>query len=904
MKKLLEELKKNITGEIRFDPINKRIYSVDASIYEIEPVGVVIPKTKDEVVQAVKIAKKHKVPIIARGAATGIAGGCIGKGLILDLSKYLNNIIEININQEYAIVQPGLVQDRLNEKLKDFGYRLGPDTSTGNRATIGGMVGNNSAGAYSLKYGKMVDAVLGLEVVMANGETKYFDGNTDDSFTKKIKQIIDDNKEDIRNNFPKIPRRVSGYNLDELVNDFNLAKLITGSEGTLGVVTKVKLKIEKLPKKTTLCILTFDSIMEAMTHVKQILSYKPIAFEMIDDKILGASKENLSFLKGQPKAVFAIEFEEGAQTFIKDWHGQAINLSEKQAKAFWQTRKSGLGLLLSKRSYNRATAFIEDVTVSPNHLEDFMRDFLEILENHKIDAGIYGHVGSGCMHLRPYIDLRKPDELKLMEKVMLDVTDLILKHHGALSGEHGDGLVRSWLNRRLFGKEIYQAFCEIKECFDPENLMNPGKIVHPLPFLQNLRLSPETKMLKIETKLDFSFEGGFNLAADMCNGNALCRKSETIMCPSFQATGDEYHTTRARAQSLRAIIHGNLPLSELTEPALLDVLDLCLECKGCKTECPSSVDMAKMKWEVLYQYQKKHGFSFRNKLFGNIGKIFKITAPFHSLINFLEKTKFSTPFKKFVGITTKRPLPPLAKKRFSKWYSKHYKQDLQKPTVALFVDTFTEYNCPEVGVAAVKVLTSLGYNALLTPLKCCGRTMISKGFLDEAKEMASDLVATLSKFAKEKIPVITLEPSCHFTVIDDYRSLLGYEKEEIKNNLFSFEDFVYQNISTLSNKQKVLFHNHCHAPTQKEKCTNLLQKIAEPIVIPSSCCGLAGSFGYEKEHYEISMKIANLKIVPFIDKFEKNIPIVANGFSCRTQIEFACRRDVLHIAEFVAKVLK
>lgn len=955
MKKALEEdLKEVIEGDVRFDPISCRAYSVDASIYEIEPLGIVIPKGKSDLLAAMHIAAKYGVPITARGAATGITGGAIGEGLILDLSKYLNRIIAIDYEEEYAICQPGVVQDQLNRALA-FGYRLGPDTSTGNRATIGGMVGNNAAGAHSLKYGKMVDHVQAMEIILATGEVLKLKALDEAAWREKealpskegeiyrqVGMIIKQYREEIKNRFPHIPRRTSGYNLDELIkpSPLNLSKLLVGSEGTLGIMTEVKVKICPKLQKTALCLIHFDNIISAMESIAQLLPFSPVALEMIDDKIIAAARSQrqhtseIAGIVGHPKALFIAEFEAPSedeldgklrqfQQFLQKQHigyAKIILKDPAQIALIWSVRKGGLGLLLSKRSYSRAIAFIEDISLPPALLAPFMQKFLAYLTSIDKQAGIYGHVGSGCMHIRPYIDLRSQTELQLMESTMRTVADLILEYGGALSGEHGDGYVRSWLNKKMFGENLYTAFCQIKSAFDPENRLNPGKIVHPLPLLHDLRLPTAREPRSIPTFLDFSREGGFELAVDLCNGNGLCRKSETIMCPSFQATNDEYHTTRARAQALRAIVNGRWEIGKYTDAGIHDVLDLCLECKGCKTECPSQVDMAKMKAEFLYQYQEKWGYSLRNRLFGHIGTLYQLAAPLPSCFNALAGSGLAKGFLAWLGITPERNLPLLASERFSTWFAKQPQaagNSPSPPMVVLFNDTYTEFNQPHIGKAAFTVLQQLGIKVILPPWSCCGRPLISKGLLKHARKKAIQLIKTLAPYAQQEIPIIGLEPSCLFTIKDDLCDLVGSELKtaihKISSLCTTFEAFIAKylqrgDLDLISTPQPVLVHGHCHQRASEGMKTTLDALKAVPGYIVSEteagCCGLAGSFGYEKEHFSISMQIGALKLFPAVDATEEHVEIVANGVSCRSQITQGTKRAPLHIAEAIAKRLQ
>ena len=946
---LEQELRAALTGEVRFDPVTLKIYSVDASIYEIEPIGVAIPKNREELIAAVKIAYRHQVPVIARGAATGIAGGCIGKGLIIDTSKYLTQVLEINYEEEYALCEPGVVQDTLNGLLSPKGYRLGPDTSTGNRATIGGMTANNSAGARSLKYGKMVDHVEAVEIVLANGDCCTLQ-QLDAAGWQERKQLqtaegrlsrAGSNQSHVsacdRIAFSRIPRIASGYTLDHLIPQLpNLAKLLVGSEGTLGLVTAIKVKIVKKPRCTGLTILHFHSMIEGMSHLTRLLEFHPIAMEMIDRQIirmgrLSPSMQNrMDWLQGDPEAVFAVEMEgdtpqqveEKLAHFEEEMRQSKIGyawtrlLHQEQMDNVWAVRKSGLGLLLSKRSYSRAIAFVEDVSVAPEKLALFMQKFKDCLKSHNKEAGIYGHVGSGCMHVRPYIDLREPQELQLMQQLMEQVSDLVLEYGGAMSGEHGDGLVRSWLNQKMFGDTLYQAFREVKGAFDPENRMNPGKVVEGPPLLENLRLSPELKRETIPTFLDFSREGGFELSADLCNGNGMCRKKETLMCPSYHATHDERDTTRARAQTLRSLVNGRLPLSALTSDAVMEVLDLCLECKGCKRECPSQVDMAKMKAELLYQHQEAHGYSLRSRLFGSLASINRLFHPIAPLFNWINRSwignKIGKKLLKAIGIAPQRELPALAKQRFSSWVKEQPVVEREKQLV-LFNDTYMEFNVPEIGQAAYKVLTALGYQVIVPDWRCCGRPLISKGLLRQAKNHAEALVELLLPYARRGLPIIGLEPSCILTLKDDFVGLLGASHpaiDQLVSCCTTFDEFLDTlvkegqfNLKLREATGQLLLHGHCHqkslvgtAPT-----LNVLRALGKLDVkeIPSGCCGMAGSFGYEAEHYQISMAIGELHLFPAVRGSPPETLLVADGISCRSQIAHGTGQRAPHLAEFL-----
>jgi Fe-S oxidoreductase len=541
-----------------------------------------------------------------------------------------------------------------------------------------------------------------------------------------------------------------------------------------------------------------------------------------------------------------------------------------------------------------------------------MEEFLALLQAHGKQAGVYGHVGSGCMHVRPYVDLRKPEELTTMRALMEATSDLLLKYHGSLSGEHGDGIVRSWLNEKMFGPKLYQAFKDLKQVFDPAGGMNPGKIIAAQGLDENLRMSPKVKPLKIQTIFDFTKQGGLALAADLCNGNGLCRKREGLMCPSFQAYGDEFHSTRARAQGLRSIINGKLPAEAFTGHDLYHVLEYCLECKGCKTECPSQVDMAKMKSEFLYHYQEKHGYSLRSKLFAHLATINRLAAPIASVFNAINRSWLGKTALKWLGITPHRNLPPLSKQRFSQQIAKA-QSTVHSNSVVLFIDTYTEFHHPEIGLAAHKVLQAMGYHVICPTWKCCGRPLISKGFLKEAQVSANNLIASLLPYAELGLPIIGLEPSCLSTLTDDYKDLIpGEASQLIAQHALSFDTFVANavkqgNAPWKQQVQQVSFHTHCHQKSLEGSAATqaVLSSLPGAHVdeIRTGCCGLAGSFGYETEHYDFSMKIGETQLFPAVRALNDDTLIVANGMSCRCQIAHGTERQAVHLAELLARSL-
>lgn len=956
MKSLEDELKACIQGDVHFDPITRRVYSVDASIFEIEPLGVIIPKTKGDLQSSVEIAEHFHIPLTIRGAATGITGGCLGNGLVLDLSKYLTKIIDIDIQQQYIVCEPGVIQDELNLRLAPFGYRLGPDTSTGNRATLGGMLANNAAGARSLRYGKMSDHIQSVELLLSSGKFLTLSPITEHEWINKREQkdqegeifrtlweIKQQDREEILKRFPPIPRRVSGYNLDELLKPmpFNAAKLVAGSEGTLGIATEIKMGIVPKPKKTGLLLLFFDDLLKAMHCVPELLEFDPLSLELIDHQIIKLGREapslrgRLDWLIGDPQAILMVELEgiseDEVEEKINRLHSQMhqrkigylqLSILDPQKEAhIWALRKAGLGILLSKRTYSRALAFLEDISIPPAQLSSFMERFCNYLTSHGKEAGIYGHVGSGCMHIRPYIDLRNSEELAFMRQMMLDISSLILEFGGALSGEHGDGLIRSWLNPKMFGESLIHSFKKIKKAFDPSDLMNPGKIIPLTDRFEELRTRPQEVLQSPKTFLDFEPEGGFALAVDLCNGNALCRKKEQLMCPSFQATNEEFHSTRARAQALRAIVHKRLPLEDFTSQGIYDVMELCLSCKGCKTECPSQVDMAKFKSEFLYHYQEKHGYSLRNRLFGNIAHLNSWTSPFARVFNQLTRWSSVKKGLEWIGISPQRHLPPLAIQRFSKWFENYRQPTGLNRVVILLNDTFTQFNHPEVGQSAVRLLNAMGNFVILPPWKCCGRPAFSKGLLSTSRKQAIQLIEHLWPYAQPGYPIIGLEPSCLLTLRDDYSSLIQAQGEQeqklnqILSQCLTLDEYLARSLDQNAfrllfkqDKRNIKLHGHCYqkALVGMQPTLKVLESVPGFSVeeIPSGCCGMAGSFGYEKEHETLSMQIGELRLFPAIRSGDGSDWIIASGFSCRHQIKDGTQRKALHLAEALALHLR
>ena len=946
------ELKKRVAGDIHFDRYSRLLYSTDASIYQIEPIGVVVPRHKGDVQAVVELANKFSVPVLPRGGGTSLAGQTVGHALVLDFSKYMQNVLEVNQEELWCRVQPGLVQDELNAYVRSMGLQFGPDTSTSNRATIGGMIGNNSAGAHSLTYGKTLDHVIELTVLLSDGSEVVLKELSSDALEGKsqadslegrvhreVARLAQEHRSEILARYPKIMRRVSGYNLDEFIKPqpFNLSRILVGSEGTLGMVVEAKMRLVPKPKWTALDVIHFDDDLEALRASQAILETAPYALESTDKMILNLARGNivqsqrLGFVQGNPSSLLMVEYAGDTEAQVKEQvykleevrkaqHiGYAATLAFKpeEVKAVWGVRKAGLGLLLGTKGDKKPIAFVEDTAVAPAKLPEFIKRFREIITRHDAIAGYYGHCSVGCMHIRPLIDLKEASEMKKMVSIADAISDLVLEFNGAMSGEHGDGLARSHFNQKLFGAVLYEAFRQVKRVFDPKNLMNPGKIVDAPAMTESLKISPRYQTWQPETTLDFTGQGGFARAVEMCSGMGECRKKlDGTMCPSYMGTLDEEHSTRGRANALRAVLSGKVPKEEFTGKRLHDVMDLCLECKACKAECPSNVDMAKLKYEFLDHYHRVNGLPLRNRLFGGIERLNRIGSQFAPLSNWVVGSGLNRwLMEKLAGIDRRRPLPQFAGVTFEDWFDGRKPEgDGAKGEVVLFHDTFNNFNTPNVAVATTRLLERLGYHVLLVNKRCCGRPMISKGMLGEAKNNAAWNVDQLAEYAERGVPIVGMEPSCLLTLRDEYPDFLRTNDAKlVARNSFLLEEFLLQerdtgkvSLSFGANGRKALLHGHCHqkALVGTVPTVALLKGAGfEVSEVDSGCCGMAGSFGFEKEHYDLSLTIGNRRLAPAVKSASAEVEIVAPGISCRQQIEHLTGRKAKHTAEVLWEVL-
>ena len=951
---LVEDLKGLVEGEVRFDPMTRALYSTDASIYQVEPIGVVLPRSEEDVIAVVETAAHHGVPVLPRGGGTSLAGQAVGRAVVLDFSKYMRRVLEIDAGQGWVRTEPGIILDELNQHLAPHGVQFAPDPSTSNRGNVGGALGNNSCGAHSILWGKTVDNVAQLEVVLSDGsrtklgpltregvDARTRSNGLEGDIYRRLAEIGEADREEILARYPKIQRRVSGYNLDELVGDdgFDSARFVVGSEGTLVTITQAKLKVVPLPRFKGLAVLHFRDVNESMEATVAALELEPAAVELVDEMIVRQARSNLAysrmmdFVEGDPGALLLTEFYGDSQAEVEarldgiekrmaagglGYAVRRITDPAQQARV-WAVRKAGLGLMMNVTGDAKPLPFVEDTAVAPEHLPEYVRRFDEIVRDHGTTAGYYGHASVGCLHIRPLIDLKQGEDIGRMESISEAVSDLVLEFGGAMSGEHGDGLVRSVWNEKMFGPRIYDAFRSVKAAFDPHGIMNPGKIVDSPPMTNDLRYTPDYRPLQLRTGLGYSTEGSFAGAVEMCNGQGACRKvTSGTMCPSYMVTRDEEHSTRGRANALRAALSGALPVDSLTSRRLYDVLDLCLECKGCKAECPSNVDMAKLKYEFLDRYHKANGYPLRNRIFGSIAALSRAGSFMAPLSNWLlESDGGRDLLDRYAGIDRRRQLPSFSSQTFEQWFHARETTDVEgaRGTVVLLPDTFTNYNHPELGRAAVKVLERLGYSVVVPATVCCGRPMLSAGMIDRARANAAANVDTVHPYVAQGAKVVGLEPSCILTFRDEYLDLLDDDGRvsSIAGAAMLIEELVAEALADGAELRpsrepgKVLFHGHCHqkALVGTGAAMEVLRSIpgCDAEEIESGCCGMAGSFGMEKEHYDVSMRIGEQGLFGPIRAAGDAVTVVSEGVSCRQQIADGTGATAKHLVEVLADAI-
>lgn len=996
----LRELNKTFTGDIRTDLATRLLYSTDASSYQIEPLGVVLPANLEDLSAAVELAANFKVPILARGAGSSLAGQAIGPAVIIDCSRHLNRIVSINPEEATATVEPGVILTHLNRAAGKYGLSFGPDPASADRATVGGSLGNNATGAHSILYGMAADHLLSTEALLSDGSSATFEsikleeakrralratggsGNisVEEAIYRTALDIRENHAETIKENWPRVWRRASGYNLNYLLpwspgqpqqwanfnyredlleagsppapyppvtpGCINLAPLMAGSEGTLAVFKRLTLRLVKKPKHTVLGVLTFSSVADACDATVEILEHMPTAVELIPGSLVRLARSvpayssQLGFVQGDPEALLVVEFAGNDLSYVKEQlHRFKANfrstnendlftaeLPEHQQQ-IWNVRKVGLGLISSRSGDSKPIGFIEDVAVPVEHLGEYVRGLERVFQSHRVEADFYAHASAGCLHIRPLLNLKSARGVKDLRSIAEEAVSLAAPLGAAISGEHGDGIVHSEWITRSFGPEVSELFKELKKSADPYELLNPEKHLNAPPMDKNLRYGPEYQTKAFQTVFDFSSQGSFSGAVEMCNGAGVCRKSDGLMCPSFQSVQDEVNSTRGRANVLRAMISGKFPDRSSGEKAVYEALDLCLACKGCKSECPSAVDMAKIKYEFVNWYYQSHPRRLRDYLFGYIG----LLAPLGSLMSGLLNPLFDLGIvrmlnERTMGLSAQRSFPKFAS--ISKVNRLGKMNQSTQPDVLFLTDAFSHYFHPEVETASLKIMEAAGLHVKVLPVIGAGRTLISKGMLQPARKHAERLLDAIRGISPDgAIPVVGAEPSEIYTLRDEFPDFFpGNEyAAALAKKAWMVEEFLLRpdvageplirrlngRRAQTNDAQPVVLHGHCYQkaqppaedgyPTGVAATVAMLKAMGYPVeVIESGCCGMAGAFGYEAEHYEQSMKVGELSLFPAVREAGQDKVVAAAGTSCRSQIEDGTGRRPVHPVCLVA----
>ena len=957
-------LKQAIRGEVYADLVSRGIHATDGSHYQMIPACVVVPCDELDVAEAVRIAAANRMPITMRGGGTSLAGQTFGTGMVLDCSKYMNNVLEVNEQERWARVQPGVVRDQLNGELKPLGLHFAPDPATSSRATVGGMIGNNSSGTRSIIYGMTIDNVVAAKVMLVDGTVLELDdcdadrwsdrsagSNREAELYRGVGEVIRANRDEIDARFPKTMRRVGGYNLDAFTGhtgagpehggkSWNLTDLIVGSEGTLAVLLEAKVKLVENPKATAVCVVHFHDIIESLRHVPLMLEHKPSTVELLDDTIIVEGLRNPStihladFFEGEPKAVQVVEFmgesrdeanqrvERFAEAMAEHGVGYArvIRTDPKRIANIWELRKLSVGLASNIKGSTKPLDFIDDAAIPVKHLAEYIERLLKVCDEHNVPVSLCCHASVGVLHPKPLLDLHKPDDVRKMKLITEAAFEMVMQYKGSWCGEHGDGLVRGEYVERFFGTRLYDAFKQIKHLFDPDHLLNPGKIIDTPKMTEHLRYGvPGYQQRIAEVKANYRYEdqGGFAKAVEQCNGLGACRKNGSgTMCPSYMATRDEEAVTRGRANALRLAMSGQLGEDALAGDRVKDVLSLCLSCKACKSECPNSVDIARLKSDVLQMHHDKHGTPFSAKLIGGSPEAAALSAgPFAKLANFVQSLPpFKMLFEQVSGIDRRRPYPKVASKTLEKLMKQHEQEreaasGLGGRRVVLFNDTYANYYEPNVGLAAVALLEGLGYRVMLAKAGCCQRPRLSKGLVRDAKRLGTRTMANLDVFARQGLPILTLEPSCASSLADDLPDLIDDREigQRVAQHVKMLDVFLADELAAgrINGRLKcdakdVLLHGHCHQKSLfgtdgvKQLLTHAGAAVNE---IDAGCCGMAGSFGYE--HYDLSMKIGEQRLFPAVREKNADTQVVACGFSCRHQIHDGCNQRARHFVELL-----
>ena len=965
-----DALKASLDGDLFTDNVQRILYSTDASSYKEKPAAVTRPKNNGDVLKIMNFAKSHGLSVIPRAGGTSLAGQVVGPGIVMDISKYMNKILEFNKEEHWVWLEPGVIPAELNKWLEPHGLQYGPETSTANRCCIGGMVGNNSCGLHSIIYGSAREHILEADVILSDGSEVTFGPLTKEEFRAKcegdptlletriyrnICEILSDpaNQASIRENFPdpRVTRRNMGYAIDVLLESevftpggdpFNFCKLLAGSEGTLAFMKRIKVNLIPLPPKHMgLICAHFGTLEESLKANLIALRHQPRAVELMDDVILECTKENIEqrknrfFVEGDPGAILMIELafdtkEEllaASDAMIADMKAAGLGYAfplvtgADSIKKVWALRTAGLGVLANVPGERKGVPGFEDTAVHPEFLPDYVAEFKVILGKYGLSSIFYAHIATGEIHFRPLLNLKDPGDVKIFRDLMTDLAALVRKYRGSLSGEHGDGRVRGEFIPFMLGEHNYQLIRNLKRTWDPDNLFNPGKIVDTPPITDNFRFEPGTVIPTFNTLFDFSANKNFFASIEKCNGSGDCRKSEIIggtMCPSYMATRDEDKTTRGRANLLRELLSKPNGGNPFDQKGIYQILDLCLSCKACKAECPSNVDMAKLKAEFLQHYYDIYGIPFRSRLVAYLPRLEKLAILVQPLANFMMKQAF---FKQMVGFHTQRNLPHLSRITLSRWFRNGTVLPVENPKkrVYLFNDEFTNFNESDIGIKAILLLTRLGYEVRIPVHRESGRTWLSKGLVRTARKIATDNVLMLKDMISGDTPLVGIEPSAILAFRDEYPELVNEELRPaascLAKNALLFEEFFCReldagNISPESftrEKKEILLHGHCQqksvastAPTKKMLSLPENYSVRE---IPSGCCGMAGAFGYEKEHYELSMKIGELILFPEVRAAAETTLVSAPGTSCRHHIKDGTGRDALHPVEVMYQAL-
>jgi FAD/FMN-containing dehydrogenase/Fe-S oxidoreductase len=956
---LASRLEREIEGEVLFDTFSRGRYSTDASIYQIMPIGVVVPRSANDVAVTIQIAAEAGVPILPRGGGTSQCGQTVGEAIVIDNSKHLNRVLDLDSDGMKVTVEPGIVLEQLNKYLKPHRLFFPIDPSTASRATIGGMAGNNSCGTRSIRYGNMVHNVRAIDALLASGESLRFaevpaelDGFIAPprylELVKTMRALYQREAEEIELRFPKLLRRVAGYNIESVSPDgHNMARLLVGSEGTLAYFQRIHLDLQPVIAHKALGVCHFPSFYKAMDSTRHIIKLNPAAVEVVDRTMIALSREIPAFrsiverfIKGTPDAILLVEFDgdNKDEQLVKlkqlaelladlGFPGSVVEVTdEAQRHDVWEVRKAGLNIMMSMKGDGKPVSFIEDCAVQLEDLAEYTDRLTQVFEKHGTKGTFYAHASVGCLHVRPVLNMKTEEGAKKMRAIAEEACALVREYKGAYSGEHGDGLVRSEWIEPMFGARLTRAFEEVKDLFDPRGLFNPGKIVRA-PRMDDRRLfryKPDYRVERIDSALDWSEWGGFGGAVEMCNNNGACRKADPgVMCPSYRVTKDEQHLTRGRANTLRLALSGQLGPDALSSDAMYETLDLCVSCKGCKRECPTGVDMAKMKIEFLYHYRKRHGLTLKDRLIAYLPRYAPRASRFAFVMNLRDQMPgLASLSEKRLGFSASRSLPKWRRDAFREVSSSGTTSASNgKGEVILLIDTFNRYFEPQNASAALAVLTAAGYRVRLPaangerPL-CCGRTFLAAGLVDEARAEARRVLTALKPYAERGVPVVGLEPSCLFTLRDEFKAMLpGADTQTLAQRALMLEEFLAQEqqagkldlkLKPLE-KKKALLHGHCHQKAfavmpAVQKALKLVPGL-EVETIESSCCGMAGAFGYEAAHYDLSMAMAELSLLPKVREAAADILIVADGTSCRHQIKDGAGREALHVARVLEAAL-